>query len=93
MQYIASLARRQTSPGTVLSAITHCNDALVEDHETTPTQPFPAVQGQGRLGLELRGDKSLNELAEQFDVHPDQITRWRQQVTENMAATFCPRGR
>jgi transposase-like protein len=34
----------------------------------------------------LRGDKTLTELAEQFDVHPNQITQWRQQATENMAA-------
>ena len=28
--------------------------ALGEDHETTPTQPFPAVQGQGCLGRPAR---------------------------------------
>jgi transposase-like protein len=36
----------------------------------------------------LRGDKTLAELAEPFDVHPNQITQWRQQATENMAAAF-----
>ena len=36
----------------------------------------------------LRADKTLTELAEQFDVHPNQITQWRQQATENMAAAF-----
>jgi transposase-like protein len=33
----------------------------------------------------LRGDKTLTELAEQFDVHPNQITQWRQQAPQGAA--------
>ena len=36
----------------------------------------------------LRGDKTLAELAEQFEVHANQISRWRQQAIDNMAASF-----
>ncbi len=36
----------------------------------------------------LRGDKTLAELSEHFDVHPNQITQWKQQAVENMAAAF-----
>jgi len=36
----------------------------------------------------LRGDKTLAELATQFDVHANQITQWKQQALENMAAAF-----
>ena len=36
----------------------------------------------------LRGDQTLGELASQFDVHPNQITQWKQQAVENLAATF-----
>ncbi len=36
----------------------------------------------------LRGDKTLTELAEQFDVHPNQIVQWKQQAVENLAAAF-----
>jgi transposase-like protein len=36
----------------------------------------------------LRGDKTLAEIAEQFDLHPNQIVQWKQQVVDNMAAAF-----
>ena len=36
----------------------------------------------------LHGDQTLAELALQFDVHPNQITQWKQQAVENLAATF-----
>ena len=36
----------------------------------------------------LRGEKTLAELTEQFDVHPNQIVQWKQQAVENMAAAF-----
>jgi transposase-like protein len=28
----------------------------------------------------IKGDRTLAELAEQFDVHPDQITTWKAQI-------------
>ena len=31
----------------------------------------------------LKGDKTLAELAEQFDVHPNQIIEWRRQLVGN----------
>lgn len=36
----------------------------------------------------LRGEHTLVELAEEFDVHPNQITQWRQQAVESLAAAF-----
>jgi transposase len=31
-------------------------------------------------GAACKGDKTLTELAEQFSVHPTQITEWKQQL-------------
>jgi transposase-like protein len=33
----------------------------------------------------LKGDKTLAELAQQFDVHPNQITDWKKQPQERVA--------
>jgi transposase len=39
----------------------------------------------------LKGDETLAELAKQFDVHPNQITDWKKQLQERVAAV-CERG-
>ena len=36
----------------------------------------------------IKGEKMLAELAQQFDVHPNQITQWRSQLLEGVAAVF-----
>jgi transposase-like protein len=36
----------------------------------------------------LKGDTSLGELAERFDVHPNQITRWKSQLSEHAVDLF-----
>ena len=36
----------------------------------------------------LKGDKTLAELAEKFDVHANQITLWRTQLLESAADVF-----
>ncbi len=36
----------------------------------------------------LRGDRTLAELAEEFDVHPNQISDWKQQMQDNAASVF-----
>ena len=36
----------------------------------------------------LKGDKTLGELAEQFDVHPNQITNWKRQLLQSADQVF-----
>lgn len=41
----------------------------------------------------LRGDRTLAELAEQFDVHPNQITEWKRQLLSGAEAVFARGGK
>jgi len=36
----------------------------------------------------LRGDQTLSELAQQFDVHPNQIVQWKTQLQEHAKDLF-----
>jgi len=36
----------------------------------------------------IKGERTLAELAEQFDVHPNQITQWRAQLLEGASGVF-----
>ena len=36
----------------------------------------------------LKGDRTQAELAEDFDIHPNQITEWRKQLLENADQVF-----
>jgi transposase-like protein len=40
----------------------------------------------------VKGDRTLAELAEQFDVHPNQITAWKAQLECKAADAFGPGG-
>jgi transposase-like protein len=36
----------------------------------------------------VKGEKTLAELAQQFDVHPNQITTWKAQLLDGAAGVF-----
>ena len=50
--------------------------------EANATNPRPDLQGQSGALAALKGEKTLAELAQQYDVHPNQITAWKAHVVE-----------
>ena len=51
----------------------------------------PALKAKVALAA-IKGDRTLAQLAEQFDVHPNQITSWKAQLEEGAADVFGPGG-
>ena len=47
----------------------------------------PAFKAKVALAA-IKGDKTLADLAQQFDVHPNQIATWKSQLLEGAAGVF-----
>jgi transposase len=64
-----------------------------ESGETMSKRPrrnhAPAFKAKLALAA-IKGDRTLAELAEQFDVHPNQITSWKAQLEGGAADVFGP---
>jgi transposase len=50
-------------------------------------ETLTAVQSQSSRRA-LKGDKTLAELSTEFDVHPNQITQWKQQLLDSASELF-----
>ena len=48
---------------------------------------IPAFKSKVALAA-VKGDKTISELSQQFDVHPNQITQWKVQLLERMSMVF-----
>ena len=49
------------------------------DDETNAPEPQPGIQGESGIGC-LKGERTLAKLAQQFNVHANQITQWTAQL-------------
>jgi transposase len=47
----------------------------------------PAFKAKVALAA-IKGERTLADLAQQFDVHPNQITQWKSQLQEGAAGVF-----
>ena len=67
----------------------------IESGETMSRRPrrnhTPGFKAKVALAA-IKGDRTLAQLAEQFDVHPNQITSWKAQLEEGAADVFGPGG-
>ncbi len=36
----------------------------------------------------VKGDKTISDLSQQFDVHPNQITQWKTRLVDRMSIVF-----
>ena len=52
---------------------------------------IPAFKAKVALAA-IKGDRTLAQLAEQFDVHPNQVTAWKVQLEGGAADVFGPGG-
>jgi transposase-like protein len=51
----------------------------------------PAFKAKAAVAA-IKGELMLAQLAEHFDVHPNQITQWKAQLQESAANVFDPGG-
>jgi len=52
----------------------------------------PAFKSKVALAA-VKGEQTITELSQRFDVHPNQITQWKNQLLEQLPSVFEQRGK
>ena len=51
-----------------------------------------STEMKGRIALEaIKGQKTLQEIASHYGVHPNQVTNWKRQAVEGLGTLFADR--
>ena len=51
-----------------------------------------SAEMKSRIALEaIKGQKTIQEIASHYRVHPNQVTNWKRQAVEGMSAVFADR--
>ena len=51
-----------------------------------------SAEMKSRIALEaIKGQKTIQEIASHYGVHPNQVTNWKKQATEGMPTVFADR--
>jgi transposase-like protein len=51
-----------------------------------------SAEMKARIALEtIKGQKTIQEIASHYGVHPNQVTKWKRQAVEGMSAVFADR--
>ncbi len=51
-----------------------------------------SAEMKSRIALEaIKGQKTIQEIASHYGVHPNQITNWKRQAVEGMSSVFADR--
>jgi transposase-like protein len=58
-----------------------------DDDEALPTNHSPAFKAKVALAA-VKGENTLSELAQQFNLHPNQIQQWKDPLLEGAAGVF-----
>ena len=51
-----------------------------------------SAEMKSRIALEaIKGQKTIQEIASHYGVHPNQVTKWKRQAIESMSSVFVDR--
>jgi transposase-like protein len=51
-----------------------------------------SAEMKGRIALEaIKGQKTIQEIASHYGVHPNQVTNWKKQAAEGLSSLFADR--